>query len=65
MRIEDFQKLDNDRKLEEIFKSAEKTRRHFRMTLIITIVLIVLPLLLMPLVMGRFLAAYNLGALGL
>jgi hypothetical protein len=63
--FEDFQKLDSEQKLEEIYKSVEKTRRYFKATLIITLVVIVLPLLLMPLVISRFLSIYNLGSLGL
>ncbi|OGY60495.1 MAG: hypothetical protein A3G58_00550 [Candidatus Colwellbacteria bacterium RIFCSPLOWO2_12_FULL_46_17] len=65
MRLEEFSKLDNDKKLEEVFKSVEKTRKYFRMTFIITLVLIILPLLFMPVVVSQFLGAYDFGTLGL
>ena len=36
---------EQDKKLDAIYKSAEKTRKYFLWTLIITIVVIVLPLI--------------------
>jgi len=56
---------EQDQKLEAIFKSVEKTRKYFKMTLIVSLVVIVLPLLFMPFVVSRFLGAYDFGALGL
>ena len=65
MKLEDFQKLEGDKKLEEIFKSVEKTRKYFKITLIVTLLVVVLPLLFLPLAVGRFFDSYNLGTLGL
>jgi len=48
MKLEEFKLLDGERKLEEIFKSVEKTRKYFKLTLIISLVVIVLPLLILP-----------------
>jgi len=65
MKPEEFNKLDNDKKLEEVFRSVEKTRKYFRITLIVTLVLIILPLLFMPFVVSQFLGAYDFSTLGL
>jgi len=65
MKQEDFQKLEHDQKVDEIFKSVEKTRKYFKWTLIASLVVIVLPLLFLPVAISRLLGAYDLGALGL
>jgi len=65
MRQEDFQALEHDQKVDEIYKSVEKTRKYFKWTFIVTIVVIVLPLLFLPLAISRLLGAYDFGALGL
>ncbi|MBU2101126.1 hypothetical protein KKH05_00140 [Patescibacteria group bacterium] len=65
MKLEEFQKLESDKKFEEIFKSVEKTRKYFKVTLIITVVVIVLPLLILPMIVGQFLSTYDFSGLGL
>ncbi|PIR97909.1 MAG: hypothetical protein COT89_02455 [Candidatus Colwellbacteria bacterium CG10_big_fil_rev_8_21_14_0_10_42_22] len=65
MKLKEFQKLENEDKLEEIFKSVEKTRKYFKVTLIVALVVIVLPLLVLPMIIGQFLNTYNLNVLGL
>ena len=65
MKQEEFQKLEHDKKVDEIYKSVEKTRKYFKWTLIVSLVVIILPLLFLPLVISRFLGAYDFGALGL
>jgi len=65
MKQEDFQNLEHDKKVDEIYKSVEKTRKYFKWTLIVSLVVIILPLLFLPLVISRFLGAYDLGVLGL
>ncbi len=49
-------------KLDNIYTSAEKTRKYFLWTLIITVAVIVLPLLAFPLVMPLFLSSLTLPA---
>lgn len=55
---------EQDAKLDEIFKSVEKTRRYFLWTLIATVVTFVLPLLGLAIAIPWFLktmtAAYGL-----
>lgn len=65
MKQEDFQNLEHDKKVDEIYKSVEKTRKYFKWTLIVSLVVIILPLLFLPLVISRLLGAYDLGVLGL
>lgn len=44
-----------EQKVDQLYTSAEKTRKYFLWTLIITVGLILLPLLLLPLVIPFFL----------
>ena len=54
-----------DEKLATIYKSVEATRKYFKWTMIITVVLFVVPLILMAFAIPSFLAAVapNVGAL--
>ncbi len=65
MRQKEFQNLEQNKKLDEIYKSAEKTRKYFGATLIVSLVVIILPFIIMLFVVPRFLRAYDFGALGL
>jgi len=49
---------EQDRKLEAIFESVEKTRKYFLWTLIVTIIVIVLPLIGLAVAIPQFLNAY-------
>lgn len=65
MKQNEFQALNNNEKLNEIYKSVERTRLYFKWTLIVTLILFFLPLLFMPFAIMRFLGAYNInGMLG-
>lgn len=60
-----LQKLETqEKKLDAIFESAEKTRKYFLWTLIITVVMLVLPLIALAFVIPWFLkiitSAYSL-----
>lgn len=46
---------EQDKKLDAIYKSAEKTRKYFLWTLIITIVVIVLPFIGLIFIIPKFL----------
>ncbi|OHA08434.1 MAG: hypothetical protein A3A44_00815 [Candidatus Sungbacteria bacterium RIFCSPLOWO2_01_FULL_60_25] len=60
------QKLEaQDQKLDRIERSVEQTRRYFLITLIVTAVVIVLPLLGLVIVIPQFLSAYNSALEGL
>jgi len=48
MKLEEFNILENDRKLEAIFKSVEKTRKYIKWTVIASLVFILLPLIILP-----------------
>lgn len=50
--------------LEKIYKSAEKTRKYFLWTLIISLAVIVLPLIGLIFVIPRFLGIYTSGLMG-
>lgn len=50
-------------KADAIFRSAEKTRKYFLATLIITVVLFVLPLLGMVVLVPYYLSTLDLGSL--
>ena len=65
MRQKEFEALEHDQKLNEIFKSAEKMRKYFKWTLIISVAVIVLPLIGLIFVIPTFLNAYNFSGLGL
>jgi len=57
--------LEHDKKVDEIYKSVEKTRKYFKWTLIATLAFVLLPLLFLPFVISQFLGALDLGSLGL
>lgn len=59
-RIDDIEK-----KIDAIYKSAEKTRKYFLWTLIISIAVIILPLIALIFIVPYFLKTINLGGLGL
>lgn len=66
MEEEILKKIEaQDKKLDEIYRSVEKTRKYFLWTLIITIVMIILPLIGLALVIPIFLQSLNLGSVGL
>ena len=67
MNNEVLKKIEaNERKLEEIYVSVEKTRKYFLWTLIITVIMIVLPLIGLIVVIPFFLNAINnLGNIGI
>lgn len=56
---------DQDKKLDAIYKSVEKTRKYFLWTLIITAAVIVLPLIGIAFLFPLYLRTLNLGGLGL
>lgn len=65
MEDEILKKLgENERKLEEIYKSVEKTRKYFLWILIISIVVFALPLIGLIFILPMFLNSY-LGSFGL
>ena len=64
MKQEEFQKLEHDQKVDEIYKSVESTRKYFKWTLIATLVFVLLPLIFLPVAISRLLGAYDLGSLG-
>ena len=65
MKQEDFQALSDSQKLEEIYKSVEKTRKYIKLTVIVTVVVIVLPLIFLPFAISNLFNAYDLTSLGL
>jgi len=54
---------EQDKKLEDIYRSVEKTRKYFLWTLIITLVFMVLPLIGLIYAIPKMLDAYS-GLLG-
>lgn len=56
---------EQDKKLDAIFRSAEKTRKYFLWTLIITLAVLFLPLVGLAFVIPFYLKTLNLGAFGL
>ncbi len=54
-----------DKKLEEIYRSVEKTRKYFLLILIISVALIIIPLIGLIFVIPQFLNIYNSANLGL
>lgn len=52
-------------KADAIFRSAEKTRKYFLATLIVTVVAIVLPLIGMVILVPYYLSTIDLGSYGL
>ena len=63
MEEEILKKLqEQDKKLSDIYRSVERTRKYFLWTLIITVVMFVLPLIGLVFVIPSFLNIYtNLG----
>lgn len=64
MEEEIYKKLEaQEKKLEEIYKSVEKTRKYFLWTLITTLVFFFLPLIgiifLIPTIISTFSGIYN------
>ncbi len=59
MEEEILKKIEmHDKKLEEIYRSVEKTRKYFLWTLIITLALFILPLIGLLFIIPNFLSAY-------
>ncbi|OGY58853.1 MAG: hypothetical protein A3F24_02470 [Candidatus Colwellbacteria bacterium RIFCSPHIGHO2_12_FULL_44_17] len=58
---------ENEKKLDLIYKSVEKTRKYFLWTLIITLIVVVLPAIALGFVIPAFLNSYlgNFSNLGL
>lgn len=50
---------EQDKKLEDIYCSVEKTRKYFLWTLIITLVFMVLPLIGLAYVIPKFIDSYT------
>jgi len=53
-----------DKKLDEIYRSVEKTRKYFLWTLIITLAMIILPLIGLIFVIPVFLQSLSLSSVG-
>lgn len=63
MEEEILKKIEaQDKKLEEIYRSVEATRKYFLWTFVITIAMIVLPLIGLAFAIPKFLSIYS-GAL--
>ena len=56
---------EQDKKLDAIFKSVERTRKYFLWTFILSVAVMVLPLIGLAFVIPKFFATLNLGGLGL
>lgn len=56
---------EQDKKLEEIYRSVEKTRKYFLWTLIITVAVLVLPLIGLIFLIPKFLGVFSSSYLGL
>ena len=54
-----------EKKIDAIYSSVEKTRKYFLLTLIITVVMVVLPILGLIIVIPIFLSSLSLDSLGL
>ena len=66
MENEILQKLvEQDKKIEAIYQSVEKTRKYFLLTLIISVVVIILPLIGILFMMPNFLKIMTGNNLGL
>jgi len=53
-----------EKKLDDIYRSVEKTRNYFLWTMIITVALFVLPLIGLVFAIPQFLNAYSSASLG-
>jgi len=64
MEDEILKKFDaQDKKLDDIYRSVEKTRKYFLWMMVVTIAMIVLPLIGLIFAIPQFLSIYsNLGA---
>ena len=59
-------RLDSqDKKLEAVYISVEKTRKYIKWTLILSVVFVVLPMIGLIFAIPQFLGTLNLGGLGL
>ncbi len=56
---------DQNRKLDAIYQSVEKTRKYFMWTLIVTLITVVLPLIGLVFAVPIFLQTLNFSGLGL
>lgn len=56
---------EQDKKLQAIYYSVEKTRKYFLWTMIVSVVFIVLPLIALIFVIPQFLSSFNLNSLGI
>ena len=54
-----------EKKIDAIYSSVEKTRKYFLLTLVITVVMVVLPILGRIIVIPIFLVSLSLDSLGL
>jgi len=59
MKREAFKILSDSAKLDEIYKSTEKTRKYIKWGMILSIVVIVVPLLFLPFAISKFLGIYS------
>jgi len=60
MENEILKKLEeSEQKIDEIYKSVEKTRKYFLWTLIITLAVFILPLIALMFVIPSFLSTYT------
>lgn len=66
MEEEIFKKIEEqDKKLEEIYRSIEKMRKYFLWTLVVTIAVIILPLIGMLFIIPHFLKTITGSGVGL
>lgn len=66
MEPELIKRIDElEQKVDAVYKSAEKTRKYFLWTLIISVAVIVLPLIALVFLIPYFLQTINLSGLGL
>jgi len=66
MENEILKKLEeSDQKIDEIYKSVEKTRKYFLWTLIITLAVFILPLIALLFIVPSFLSTYTTTLQGL
>ncbi len=56
---------EQDKKLDNIYQSVEKTRKYFLWTMIITVAMIVLPLIGLLIIIPQFINIYTANTLGL
>jgi CHASE3 domain sensor protein len=54
-----------EKKLDTLFSSAERTRKYFLWTLIITVIVIILPLIALVFVVPQFLSTLDISNFGL